>query len=181
MKRIVFFGSIVTGLLFLTLAIGQTPVSANGESLPPDTNCLSCHENLYYNYDTGKYYCVSQAGGRCTNCHGGNPQAVTKEEAHSGRSAHPIVAGDVSKCAECHLDDCAARVHTFEQLVGLDDVVYVAAPLTPSSEVRALSRPAAEPTGTPFYVFYLGGALLLIIGFSAGMLVYQAKCNKKGL
>ncbi len=179
MKRIVLHGTLITGLLVLALAFWMTPAAANGESPSADVNCLNCHENLYYNYDTGKYYCVSEAGDRCTNCHGGNAQAVTQEEAHAGRSAHPLVQGDISRCAECHVDDCAARVHQFGQLVGLNDVVYVAAPFTPSVEVQALSRPPAEPTWIPFHIFYLGGAVLLIIGFSVGALVYQAKCNKK--
>jgi hypothetical protein len=181
MKKTILHGIFAAGLVILALALWMTPAAANGESIPPEANCLGCHENLYLNYDTGNYYCVSEAGDRCANCHGGDPQAVTKEEAHSGRTAHPIVAGDVSKCAECHVDDCAARVHQFDELVGVDDVVLVAAPLPPSSEVRALSQPPAEPTGIPFHVFYLGGAVLLIIGFSAGALVVQARCNKKGL
>ncbi|MEW5827996.1 MAG: hypothetical protein AB1846_03830 [Chloroflexota bacterium] len=179
MKRIVLYGTLAAGVLVLALAFWMTPAAANGESPSADVNCLNCHEGLYYNYDTGKYYCVSEAGDRCTNCHGGDPQAVTMEAAHTGRSAHPIVEGDISKCAECHVDDCAARVHKFEELAGLNDVVYAAAPFTPSGEVQALSRPEAEPTGTPFYVFYLGGAVLLIAGFSAGALVVQARCNRR--
>lgn len=181
MKSNILRWAIAAGLVVLALTIWISPAAADGGATHPVPNCMSCHENLYYNYDTGKHYCVSEAAERCTNCHGGDPQAVTMEAAHQDRSAHPIINDNTTKCAECHVDDCAAHVETFHQLAGMNEVVYIAAPLTPSSEIQALSQSPVEPTGTPFYVFYLGGVVLLIIVFGAGTLVYRAKSNKKQL
>ena len=66
----------------------------------------------------------------CVQCHGGNSNTFVKEEAHTNRAPHPVLNDDVSKCQECHPDQCDERVEIFDQTAGIDNV-YVAAPYTP--------------------------------------------------
>ena len=116
---------------FTQFARAQTQVPP---ALETDDNCLKCHENLYLLHDTGNWYCLREAPMTCTQCHGGNPGALTQDEAHTGRSAHPVINEDISKCQECHPEKCYERVELFSQVAGIDEVL-VAAPFTPAPHV----------------------------------------------
>jgi hypothetical protein len=48
---------------------------------------LSCHEDLYYLHDTGKWYCITEHADRCTNCHDGQEPAPNQEEARLAQFA----------------------------------------------------------------------------------------------
>ena len=110
--------------------------SAQAQAPPAVTNdnCLNCHENLYLLHDTGNWYCLRESPMTCTQCHGGNPGALTQEEAHTGRAVHPVFNEDISKCQECHPEKCDERVELFSQVAGIDEVL-VAAPFTPAPQV----------------------------------------------
>ena len=179
MKNEFFRITLATGVTRLALSLWQIPVTADGPSNQITPNCLSCHENLYLNYDTGKHYCVSEASDRYVNCHGGDPQATTMEEAHLNRSAHPMLMGDATQCAECHLDDCAEHVDLFAEFAGMSDEIYIAAPLTPSQQAQELSQTIEKQSGIPFYILYLSGVGLLIVAFIIGALIFQARCNSR--
>lgn len=105
-------------------ANGQNPASDNG-------NCISCHEDLYFLHDTGNWFCLKESPMSCVNCHGGDPLAKTKDLAHVNRAAHPVVNEDISKCQECHPNECAERIQIFDQTAGIEDVL-VAIPYQPA-------------------------------------------------
>lgn len=103
------------------------PASTSGV----ENGCIHCHENLYFLHDTGKWFCLRESPMTCTDCHGGNPNAITKELAHANRASHPVINEDVSKCQECHSEKCDERVNMFAQSAGINTVL-VAAPYTPA-------------------------------------------------
>jgi hypothetical protein len=84
--------------------------------------CIKCHEDLYFLHDTGNWFCIRESPMRCVDCHGGDPFAINKEEAHTNRKAHPIINGDISKCQECHPAECNERLVKFETVAGISDV-----------------------------------------------------------
>ena len=121
---------ILASLLSLALAFSLPgPAFAQEDNPETPSNCIICHEDLYYQHDTGKYFCVSEASQRCTDCHGGDPTATDKESAHFDRSAHPVVNGDISKCQECHPGNCEEYVQQFEQLAGINPVIVADQPV----------------------------------------------------
>jgi len=87
--------------------------------------CNSCHDSLYYNYDLGKAYCVGAARTRCVDCHDGDAAALDKTSAHAGMDAHPLRAGDDSRCLSCHQQETHAYVDKFEAIAGVRQINYV--------------------------------------------------------
>ncbi|RPI94707.1 MAG: hypothetical protein EHM40_05555 [Chloroflexi bacterium] len=127
---ILFMLMALMSLAVVTVSI-HTPAQA--QTLPTrasKNNCSSCHENLYFLHDTGNWFCLRESPMTCVDCHGGDPKAVTQELAHSNRAAHPVINEDVSKCQECHPEECDERVEIFDQTAGIS-LVRVAAPYTP--------------------------------------------------
>ncbi|RPJ24039.1 MAG: hypothetical protein EHM33_19105, partial [Chloroflexi bacterium] len=107
------------GIAIVTLSL-NTPVQA--QSIPtngPENNCMNCHEDLYFLHDTGNWYCLRESSMRCVDCHGGDQEAITREAAHFSRAAHPVIDEDVSKCQECHPEECSERVELFDQTAGI--------------------------------------------------------------
>lgn len=105
----------VTGLL---LTLFYVPVAAQSDTPEPAEACVACHEEQYYLYDTGKWYCLCSVPMNCSCCHGGDPNAVTKDAAHLGMVANPV-QGDASTCQKCHPDEYALRVQQFASLGGI--------------------------------------------------------------
>jgi hypothetical protein len=163
-KRIAF---VLASLFAIVLSLCM-PGPALAEQDTPETpsNCIVCHENLYYLHDTGKYFCVNEASQRCVDCHGGDPTATDKESAHFDRSAHPVVNGDISKCQECHPSDCEEFVHKFEQVAGINPVMLAAKPIL--LEARPADVPIPPNSQQPpatwalFLPIMAGGALIII-------------------
>jgi nitrate/TMAO reductase-like tetraheme cytochrome c subunit len=134
-KRLI---SIFSVFVFLFLVAGLIlPVGAfAAPSRDPISNsCLSCHEDLYYLHDSGKYYCITEHKDRCVNCHEGNTSVMKKDESHVGLIAHPQ-KGDGAKCQQCHPNDTQARLATFASLGGYKPVME-AVSYTPSKTIEA--------------------------------------------
>lgn len=148
---------VLLGILVLALGLGlqAEPVQAQATTPAPDEPaCLNCHEDLYYLHDTGNHYCITAASSRCADCHGGNPDAVTKDLAHLGRTAHPIINGDFSLCESCHPGDGGAHVERFSALAGFSPTVVVALqapgsgePVQAADQEREFGKQAAIATG----------------------------------
>jgi hypothetical protein len=128
------------GIFFLFLRLPQPEaVSANEPAPTPEQgSCMNCHEDLYFLHDTGNWYCLREAPMSCVDCHGGDPFATSQEQAHLDRAAHPVINDDISKCQECHPQECAERMQKFDQVAGISDVL-VAMPYTPRTDVRPAS------------------------------------------
>lgn len=123
------FMSITLGFAVLLLSLSMA-TSAYAQYPTPEVDngtCITCHEDLYFNHDTGNWFCLRESPMRCVDCHGGDPTATTQESAHYDRSAHPIVNEDISKCQECHVevDECCECVSKFDQVAGIKKVKLV--------------------------------------------------------
>lgn len=126
------------------------PVRASAAQAPqPVTNsCLTCHEDLYYLYDSGKLYCLTDHTDRCTNCHEGNAAVMKEEEAHIGLVTHPQ-ENNGEKCLECHSAQVTKeRLAIFASEGGFDTVIKAEA-YTPSTET-ATDFPDLQKTN-PFF------------------------------
>jgi hypothetical protein len=156
----------------ITTVAFRTPPQAQSVPLVEDENkCLSCHENLYFLHDTGNWFCLRESPMLCVDCHGGNPEAITQEAAHTNRAAHPVINEDLSKCQECHPEECYERVEIFDQRAGISDVL-VALPYTPaySSEqydTTATGDPEQDPSELLMYWEII--PLVLVAGLALGI------------
>jgi hypothetical protein len=126
----ILFALFVLVCLITVTILFNTPVQAQSISTGSG-NCVNCHENLYFLHDTGNWFCLRESPMGCVDCHGGDPEALTREMAHARRAAHPIIKDDVSKCQECHPKECGERVEFFAQTAGISQI-KVAAPYTPA-------------------------------------------------
>lgn len=132
---------VVTVIFFITLTVlgVSMPTEAHAAATVQvsENSCLSCHEDLYYLYDTGCWYCMTDAHkDRCVDCHEGNPAAVKEEDAHFGLVKHPQ-ENDGSKCLECHTaEEKNVMLSTFESAHGKFDTVIEAKAYTPSQRVE---------------------------------------------
>ena len=121
-KRLTFFGMFIAmAVLVIVLTLPQQ--AAGAQTRPQTTGmeeqaCLSCHELMYYNYDSGKWYCLNERAGDCTSCHEGNPTSLQEEEAHAGLIVHPT-RHDGEKCQQCHPQDAAAHIEKFDEIAGI--------------------------------------------------------------
>ena len=139
-----------SGVLIMLIAL-SVPTNAYADDPTLDNGkCITCHEDLYFLHDTGKWFCLKEAPMACVDCHGGDPTASNKEIAHTNLASHPVINGDVSKCQECHPEQSDERVALFEKTAGISKVL-VAVPYTPaySSEfaetIPVTSQQVEEP------------------------------------
>ena len=139
----------VAALLFSLLAVSPVYAQPLGQEENNGT-CISCHENLYFLHDKGKYFCIRESPMRCVDCHGGDPSATTQESAHFNRSAHPVVNEDISRCQECHVDaeECCECLSKFEQVAGFKEVKLASRVPVSSIPDQSPSLPAFEEQQT---------------------------------
>jgi hypothetical protein len=150
------FFMITISAVLLVLSLLAVPITANADTPepPPDNgNCVKCHDDLYYLHDTGKYFCLNESPMACMDCHGGNPQATTQDEAHTLRAAHPVINEDITKCQECHPEKCTERVQIFKDMAGISPVM-VAAVYVPAVVI-------SEPSGMPVEDHEQSSAIIL--------------------
>lgn len=178
-------GIALVGIAITIMALSISPKVYAQESTPYTENgtCASCHEDLYFLHDTGNWFCIREAPMRCVDCHGGNPNAITQAEAHMNRKAHPIVNEDISKCQECHPEECMERIGKFDQAAGISAVLvaapYQPKPNLPSEDIQAesLTEPVAHPAWISFIEII---TLVLITGLALAIyFVQKAQHNLK--
>jgi hypothetical protein len=135
---------------------------------------MSCHENLYLLYDTGKYICMCGIQARCTHCHAGVVDTFDKEAAHEGLIASPV-RDNVQACQSCHPQDYEARVDRFVALGGIRPTP-VALPTyghpitsTNGGKLAVVLQPEPIP------VWKLVGFGLVALGF-VGAIIYGIHC-----
>lgn len=167
--------SLVKWLAVATLIVGLAFTAAPGraDANPPlkiseSSTCLSCHENLYYLYDTGKWFCVAKAPMMCVNCHGGDPTAVDQTAAHQHLETHPVINGDTTTCRQCHVNDCAERVQQFDRIAGINENIKIA--LATQPQAAAAPQPIVQSSAsksepmTVLWVFGGVGMLAVVLG-----------------
>lgn len=145
-KKSVMPIALVAAILLVTAGILFQAQSAQASTetftVSETSSCLICHEDRYYQHDTGNHYCLTEAASRCVDCHSGNPEAFTKETSHVGLIIYPILNGDISRCENCHEQDAQAHVDAFSELAGFSKTVFVAEQIRP-----ALIAQTALPAG----------------------------------
>ena len=88
-------------------------ISASGPAAEVPTGCLACHESIepIVNPDSGMAQAIEafaeMAGdpAGCAVCHGGDPAAATKEQAHQGKAFYPDPGSpwiNAQTCGQCH-------------------------------------------------------------------------------
>ena len=123
-------------IAILTIPFTQTvKAQVSTDTTSDNDRCIQCHEDLYFLHDTGKWYCIRESPMTCTGCHDGNGSTIRKEEAHTNRAAHPVINEDVSKCQQCHPEQCDERVQIFKEEAGIP-FILVAAPFLPEVQVE---------------------------------------------
>ena len=113
------------------------PAFAAQIAAPPTNSCLTCHENLYYLHDTGKWYCITEHKDRCANCHAGDATVLDKNKSHQGLILHPQ-REDGEKCLECHPQDSNAHLEKFASIGGYKALSGTTPYIPPSMEASAL-------------------------------------------
>jgi hypothetical protein len=121
-KRLIPFGVLFALMILLTiLAFPPQPAGAQARTQTNGTEpqaCMSCHDNQYFLYDTGKWYCISERAEDCTSCHGGNPWSLQEDGAHVGLVSHPT-RNDGEICLQCHPQDAQAHIERFDEIAGI--------------------------------------------------------------
>lgn len=169
---------VLAGAVFISGAHAQESSPAS-----PDTGCISCHENLYYIHDTGNWFCQCAEQMTCTCCHGGNPEALTEQEAHAGMDLFPT-RHDAQTCQECHPQDYQARVDQFARVAGVSSF-HPPAPTyaAPVSDPPADVPPASGLAARLLQPWRLTGLILLAIATGViavfGYRCLQADCLAK--
>ena len=143
-------------LAILSLPVGVSAAQVTGAT---SNSCFTCHEDLYYLHDTGKYYCITEHKDRCVNCHEGNAAVMNKDESHLGLIAHPQ-KDDGANCQQCHPEDTQERLATFASLGGFKPVIEVASYYTPSGTVVAGFPETSESNLIIENLPWLGGAFV---------------------
>jgi len=158
-------------LLVAAWAIRPLKVFAAQAATPPSNSCLSCHEDLYYLHDTGKWYCITQHKDRCVNCHEGDATTLNKDASHLGLVAHPQ-KNDGEKCLQCHPQDAQARLAKFASIGGYKPVFETSAyqPSQPVTEgfpdVQQEANPVSQKLTWLGIFLVLFGAWLVLVIFS---------------
>lgn len=115
-----WYRGILSAVLILTLlvVVGAMPAAAQTPHPDKDESCMTCHENLYVLYDTGKWYCMCGTRARCTYCHGGTLNTLDETTAHTGLIANPV-RDNRAACQTCHPDDYQAHIDKFIAIGGV--------------------------------------------------------------
>jgi hypothetical protein len=161
----------VFAVLAFVVVVGALSLPARASATqavqPAANSCLTCHENQYYLYDSGKLYCLTDHTDRCTNCHAGNAATAKKEESHLGLVAHPQ-ENNGEKCQECHTAQIAQeRLAVFASQGGFS-AVRTADVYTPAVEVAAGFPDVQETTKLPWMpgAFVVFGFWLTLVLFT---------------
>ena len=158
-----FLIAALAGILTL-LTMWTVPAHAQFHTPQVEPKCISCHEDLYFLHDTGKLFCLNEETPmNCVGCHGGDPTAISKEVAHTNRAAHPIINENVSKCSECHPEQCSERVDIFSREAGISPVI-VSQPYKPAFSIsNEQPIPVTGDVQNSRWIPAVAGALFILV------------------
>ena len=155
--------TLMVGIAVLVLPAQASQPQSNTTRGETEPACNSCHDNLYYNYDLGKSYCVGPARTRCVACHDGDASALDITTAHAGMDAYPVKNGDSSRCQGCHGQNTPAYVEKFSQIAGFRSRHYVTnATYNLTPQVPSTNFPEVKNEGNPSWIAIF--LLILIAG-----------------
>jgi hypothetical protein len=170
--------TLLSGTWLLIAGLSTPAIVHADEPLPaPDHGkCITCHENLYFLHDTGNWYCLKESPMACVDCHGGDPLAVTQDLAHANRAAHPVINEDISKCQQCHPEECSERLGIFDRTAGID-YVRVAMPYTPRA--GKVSAPATADEDREGFIAWMNAWEILPILLLSGAALSAYAIHKR--
>jgi hypothetical protein len=175
---------VLGGLVWLCFR-GVAPARAQDDSPSRNSACRMCHENLYYLYDTGKWYCLCGEQRTCTGCHKGVDDVWEVETAHEGMIANPLEQG-AAICQDCHPDDAQVYIEKFAGVAWIDlnatpaptRTAYVPVTLAAGEEPQtAALQPEPFKPWQKIALGVLGPAFLGVIVF--GYKCWQADCKDR--
>jgi hypothetical protein len=173
--------SLAVALAVMLAGFSQTH-RARAQTEAPDTRtkCRTCHEDLYYLYDTGQWYCLCRRQRTCSDCHAGNPDTRDVKLAHEGMVGNPI-AENPAICQDCHPEDARARIEQFSQIAGIDPAASLAPTHTPDTPWTAGSQGITTLSPLlrtePMETWRM--AALGLLGFAfLGILIFGYRCWK---
>ena len=128
-------GGLAAGLLFALALTPGTPWPAAAEA---EDNCIACHRDakllvtnrkLYDYYRNWQRSIHAQESVSCADCHGGNPEAATREESHRGVGGESSTSSAVNfanvpvTCGGCHgdVEEAYRESAHFEHLMKAED------------------------------------------------------------
>jgi hypothetical protein len=173
----------LAGVCLLFVVAFFVPTAQAQETPPsPDTGCISCHDNLYYQHDTGNWFCQCAEQTSCTCCHGGNPEALTEKEAHTGMDRLPTQQ-NAESCQKCHPQDYQARIDQFSRTAGVSPYHPTPPTTGPVSESPTGNQLQADPASRLHEPWRLTGSILIGIAAIAivvfGYRSRRADCTAK--
>ena len=121
MKQKIGFLTVISAValtLLISAFIGLAPANAQGDPPPEECQCKKCHDEQYYLYDSGKWYCLCKAPMTCVHCHGGDGQQTNANLAHKGMIANPF-QNNAAICHNCHKEETQMHVDKFVEKAGV--------------------------------------------------------------
>ncbi len=168
-------------LITLTVSfVGAVPVQAQDPTPKNDENCLSCHENQYYLYDAGKYFCLCDAPMHCIYCHGGRADSYKKEIAHEGLVLYPT-RDHAIRCQGCHTEDYMSRVVKFDAVAGIRATPVAMVTATPvEAGILAVIEPPDLPLGGGSRIESWRSVSLGLLGLAfMALLAFALRCYRQ--
>lgn len=136
---------IILGVAMISLAL-VSPAQAQEPTPENDENCVSCHEDQYYLYDSGKWFCLCEAPMHCIYCHGGRTDSYVEEVAHEGLVLYPT-REHAERCQTCHAEDYMSRIVKFDSIAGIGSTPVAVLTATPQQAMGLIS---GEPPTVSF-------------------------------
>ena len=164
----------LTSLLLIAMAFFVPPVQAQESTPPQESSCLVCHDNLYYLYDTGKWFCQCETQMTCTCCHAGNPDSLQEQEAHLGMVLYPT-RNDATACQQCHPDDYKDRAVRFSEIAGLSQIHSLSQ--VPTTSLPIETDPVSLTSVRELEPWRIGGLIATSIAFVV-LIVFAYRCWK---
>jgi hypothetical protein len=121
---------------------GGVPESSGCSSLS-ESSCCACHAQTHPVLMASEWHAIHARQDCCWNCHGGNDQAMDKDQAHVGMMPNPLDDIYLS-CHPCHPDDYQRRADRFAAGLGITP-----ASSGPITGAVAIQPPRSEPVSQP--------------------------------
>lgn len=167
-NRIGLAAAAILGCLILAGAVAQPARAQEGST------CFDCHQERYWQYDSGRAACFSTMPGRCTDCHAGEADTWDEDLAHTGLIASPALDG-AAACKACHLEDALDRAQGIGAYTGSKPQPAEIA-IAPRPELALAPAPPQSLPGDSGRL--VAGALFLGFG-STGVLLLGWRCWKQ--
>lgn len=179
-RKLILLSIISLMLAASSLFIGETRQAfAQDEDPSGDASCTGCHEDQYYLYDSGKWYCLCKSPVSCTGCHSGRADTFVEDSAHEGLIANPL-ADEATVCQDCHPGDYQDKVDKFTSIAGAHSHPVPYATCTPAAPISSIKNDTGSTKllrSLPSGIWQAAGISFLGIAFLV-VFLFTCKCWK---